>query len=283
MTPEEFTLELADGMRLAALAWGPEDGERVLALHGWLDNAASFARLAPRLEGIRTVALDLPGHGLSDHFPRGWVHHFIDWVPVVLAAVDALGWERLSLVGHSMGAGISSLVASVAPDRVRRMVLIEGLGPLSGSAEGAPERVAAALADEADLVHRADRGPHPDLRSAILARMRGTELDEDTARLLVERGVTATSDGVRFRHDPRLKLRSRLRMTEDQVRAFLAAIRCPVLAVRASHGFPFPPDDAQARLERIPDCRTLEVEGDHHVHLTSAERIARPVADFLTE
>ena len=70
-------------------------------------------------------------------------------------------------------------------------------------------------------------------------------------------------------------------MTEEQVRAFLAAIACPVLVIRASHGFPFPADEAAARAARIPDCRVLEVEGDHHVHLTAPERVAAVVLEFL--
>jgi pimeloyl-ACP methyl ester carboxylesterase len=281
MEPEELTLDLPMGLRVAALAWGPEDGVRVLALHGWLDNAASFARLAPLLEGVRTVALDLPGHGRSDHFPRGWVHHFVDWVPVVLEAADALGWSRFDLLGHSMGAGISSLVPSAAPGRVRRMVLVEGLGPLSGPAEGASERFAAALEDEAQLAQRPGRGPFPDVENAVRARMRGTDLEPDAARLLVDRGVDVTADGVRFRHDPRMKLRSRLRMTEEQVCAFLAAIACPVLVIRASQGFPFPEDEGRARLMRIRDCRVVDVEGDHHVHLTAPERVTPIVTEFV--
>ena len=152
---------------------------------------------------------------------------------------------------------------------------------MSGSAAGAPERFAAALADEAQLAERVDRGPHPDLHSAVMARMRGTDLDPDAARLLVDRGADVAADGVRFRHDPRMKLRSRLRMTEDQVRAFLAAIPCPVLAVRASHGFPFPDAEVRARLAVIPDCREIEVEGDHHVHLTAPERVSRIVTEFV--
>jgi len=283
MEAEELSLELRMGLRVAALAWGPTDGHRVLALHGWLDNAASFARLAPLLEGVRTVAVDLPGHGRSDHFPRGWVHHFVDWVPVVLEAADALQWDRFTLLGHSMGAGISSLVPAAAPDRALSLVLIEGVGPLSGPADGAPERFAAALADEAQLAQRPDRGPFPDVDSAVLARMRGTDLDPDEARLLVDRGVTVNADGVRFRHDPRLKLRSRVRMTEDQVQAFLAVIRCPVLAIRATHGFPFPEDAARERLDRIADCRAVEVEGDHHVHLTAPHRVAPVIGSFLAD
>ena len=58
-------------LRLTARAWGPTDGVPVLALHGWLDNAASFDALAPQLPETRLVALDLPGHGGSEPRPPG--------------------------------------------------------------------------------------------------------------------------------------------------------------------------------------------------------------------
>ena len=67
---EEIRLSLPH-IELAAHLFGPEDGVPVIALHGWLDNANSFARLAPKLTGLRIVALDLAGHGHSAHRPPG--------------------------------------------------------------------------------------------------------------------------------------------------------------------------------------------------------------------
>jgi pimeloyl-ACP methyl ester carboxylesterase len=67
---EEIRLSLPH-IELAAHLFGPQDGIPVIALHGWLDNANSFARLAPKLEGLRILALDMAGHGHSDHRPPG--------------------------------------------------------------------------------------------------------------------------------------------------------------------------------------------------------------------
>ena len=58
------------GLSFKGLCFGPEDGHRVLALHGWLDNAASFSRITPLLVGCRVVAIDQRGHGLTDHLRR---------------------------------------------------------------------------------------------------------------------------------------------------------------------------------------------------------------------
>lgn len=279
MTGRELSLDLAN-RRLAALEWGPPDGTPVLATHGWLDNAATFTGLAPLLPSCRVVALDLTGHGRSENRPLDSNHYFVDWVPEIIGVADQLGWERFALLGHSMGAGISSLVPSAVPGRVTRLVLLEGAGPLTTPPEDAPTLLRMALDDERRIAGSAIK-IHPDLANAVAARRHGTDLDAGSARVLVERAVEITDAGVRFTFDPRLKTRSRWRFTEDQVMAFLAAIDCPVLAVRAASGWPVPEQQMQARFDAIPDVTRIEVEGGHHVHLTNPERVAPAIENFL--
>jgi pimeloyl-ACP methyl ester carboxylesterase len=280
-SPRELTLDAGD-FQLAARAWGPPDAPKVLALHGWLDNAATFDRLAPLLPGLHLVAIDLPGHGRSDHRPPGASGHFVDWVVDVVAIVDHLGWTRCALLGHSMGAGIASLVPAILGERVERMVLIEGLGPLSSPPEHTPEQLAEAIAAERRAVAKKPRS-FPDLEAAVRARMRGSDLDQNAARVLVERAIEVTAQGVRFRHDPRLTTPSRVRLTEPQVHAFLAATSCPVLLIRARAGWPVPDEAVAARLGAIPDAHAVEVEGGHHVHLTHPDRVAPLIHGFLTD
>jgi pimeloyl-ACP methyl ester carboxylesterase len=279
VTGRERILELPH-VRIAAREWGPEDGRPVLALHGWLDNSASFDRLAPMLSELRLVAVDLTGHGRSQHRPAAQSHYFVDWVPEVAAVADALDWERFSLIGHSMGAGISSLVPAVYPDRVEAAVLIEGAGPFAADAETAPAQMISALADEARLEGSSPR-VFPTRETAVIARMRDTDLDRESATVLVERGTEEVEGGVRFTHDPRLRTRSRLRLTENQTLAFLCSIGCPVLAVRALQGWPFPEEVFNRRMAAIPDLQLVEVEGGHHVHLTHPERVAPAINEFF--
>jgi pimeloyl-ACP methyl ester carboxylesterase len=279
MTVRELTLDL-DHQRLAAIQWGPAGGSPILAVHGWLDNAASFSGLAPLLDGFEVTALDLTGHGRSDHCPAGCSHHFVDWVPQVIEAADALGHGSFALLGHSLGAGISSLVPSAAPGRVERLVLVEGAGPLATPPEEAPGLLRRAIEDER-RVGESTAKLHPDLASAVAARCHGTDLDAAAARVLVERSVETVDGGVRFTFDPRLRTRSRWRFTEEQVLAFLAAIDCPVLAVRAASGWPVPEEQMAARLDAIPDLERIEIDGGHHVHLTHPERVAPHLLSFL--
>ncbi|MBU6477927.1 MAG: alpha/beta fold hydrolase, partial [Xanthomonadaceae bacterium] len=130
-SPTELRIVTPFG-EIAALQWGDAAAPPLLALHGWLDNAASFARLAPLLAWRqRVIALDLPGHGHSAHLPRGVRrYHIADQVDRVLDFADALKLERFDLLGHSLGAGIASLTAAAVPARIGKLALIEGLGPL---------------------------------------------------------------------------------------------------------------------------------------------------------
>ncbi len=65
--------------------------------------------------------------------------------------------------------------------------------------------------------------------------------------------------------------------------AFLGAIRCPALLVRASKGLPLDTAELQARIGTIASWRIADVDGTHHVHLEAPERVAAVVARFLAE
>lgn len=287
-SPEELLVQTAD-LRLAARAWGPPDGRPVLATHGWLDNAATFDRLAPLLLArasqagteLRIVALDWPGHGRSGHLPPGMAYHFIDLVEITLQVTDALGWPRFRLLAHSLGAAVAPLLLGAAPERVERAVFLEGLGPIAVPAEEAPDQLAAALSDRAKLRAGSAR-VYPSFEAAVDRMLeRDPGRSRQAARLLAERGTERCAGGVRFAHDRRLRARSALRLTEDQVLAFLRRIRCPVLVVRAQNGWPTDPARTRARYEAIPGARILRVSGGHHVHLEQPEQVAGPVGRFL--
>jgi len=280
MNGEEITLEIP-GLKLAAVAWGPPDGKPALAIHGWLDNGGSYTRLAPLLEGYRVVALDLPGHGRSDHRAPGVAYHFVDWVLDVASAADALGWERFTLIGHSMGAGVASLVAGTFPGRIERLVLIEGLGAMACAPEDAPERLARSAAQR---ISRESRRPRPhDDKQAAAARLRSANqaLGEEASRILVERGTRETDEGVVWSSDPRLRGLSPMRITEAHISAFLERIACPTLLLIGDNGYPFDPALLEARLRHIRLSQQATLPGSHHLHLEDPEPVAAAIQAFL--
>lgn len=282
---QEFLVETPVG-RITGLRAGAAGAPKVLALHGWLDNAASFVPLAAHLRDIDLVAPELPGHGRSAHLPAGADYSFAGAMNTVLDIADALHWERFALLGHSMGAGIGSLLAAACPQRIERLVAIEALGALAET----PERTVARLR-EAIAATRALPGKRlrvfPDADTAIRARMQANALSEPVARLLVERGITAVHtdgqlDGYAWSSDPRLTLPTLVRMTELQVHALVAGIACPTKVIYADPAQPYLPDALRrTRAALLPRGEMIVLRGGHHLHMEEPAAIAAAIGDFF--
>ena len=276
----EIRLPAARG-ELAALRGGTPGGPPLLCLHGWLDNAASFVPLAPRLAGFDLVALDLPGHGASAHRAPGYDYAFVDWIHDVLDAMDALGWAHADWLGHSMGGAIASMVAAAAPERVRRLALVEALGPLAGDPADAATRLVDAVAARRAFRERPTRRI-PDLDAAVAARRSATRMTDAAARLIVARNLRPFDGGFAWRSDPRLTLPASLRLGEETIRAVLRAIRAPVLVIAAD-----PPPayftvaTREARLACLGDARSVVIPGGHHLHMEQPDAVAGPLLAFL--
>lgn len=272
-----------DGLRLAGLDWGPQDGIPVLALHGWMDHADSFRELAPRLTGCHVVALDLSGQGLSDHRAAHATYNIWDDLPQIDTLLDRLGWADCVLLGHSRGGNIASLFAAARPGRVRALVALDSLVP-------APSR--------ADFVHtlrafveqtrqRKTRPPRSfATREDYVARRQDQGNSRATSEALMDRALEKGAEGYRMRGDPRLFASSAVKLTQADVESVLRALQCPVLNIWATDGLKLRPgftELARRAQELVERYETVEIAGDHHFHLApeAAERIARAIGDFL--
>ncbi len=273
---EEIRLSLPH-IDLAAHLYGPEDGQPVIALHGWLDNAASFARLAPKLPGLRILALDFAGHGHSDHRPPGASYVVWDYVLDILMVAEQLGWQRFSLLGHSMGAIVSVLMAAAMPERIERIALIDGLMPYTGEADTAPERLGDALRAQLALSSKS-KPVYAEVEQAVKARMKGVGLvSHEAAELLAQRGLMPTAGGYTWRTDSRLTLASPMRLTRAHSVAFMHKVSCPTSLVLAEQGMLTQEPKMLALLENLP-FQVHRVPGGHHLHLDD-EAGASLVAD----
>jgi pimeloyl-ACP methyl ester carboxylesterase len=185
-----------------------------------------------------------------------------------------------------MGAGIGGLFAGIFPDRVHKLVMIDGLGPYTTSPVDSVENLRRAI--EARPRHRG-RTPRrmPDLQAAIERKLGALPYLGDAAEALVRRGTRPVDGGVAFSHDPRLQARSLLRFTEEHVLAIFDEIRCPTMVIRADQGLNYPDGhgDEEARRARLADLPLVEVEveGHHHVHLTHPEKVAPAIGRFLSQ
>ena len=263
---------------LSALAWGAPSQTPVLALHGWLDNAASFVPLAPFFQGRRLIAMDLAGHGQSAHRPPGTHYHFLDHVQDVLAAADALGWGSFHVLGHSLGASVALFVAAVMPERVLSLGLIDGYGPLTATPEDGPAQAAESVTRMLALPGRVSH-QYPDIETAALARSRAGDLRLEDARLLVARSLRPNRGGFVWRSDPKLRVRSPFYFSEDQVAAYLKRVICPVRLVLARGGYLVDHPQMVARYACTPSLQIHHVDGGHHVHMERPEGVAQALAD----
>ena len=277
----ELLLDLPFG-KLAALQWGEDDAPPLLALHGWLDNAASFIAVAPLLaKDFRVIALDLPGHGRSAHLPRGVVrYHAIDYADHVLNAAETLQLQRFDLLGHSLGAGIASLTAAAAPARIVKLALIEGLGPLADDGSQTLARWRDAHAQR--QISRRPPRVFASIDDAIAARVAAGGLDVDEARPIVERNLREAAGGHAWRSDPRLRLATPLRIEETQLRRVITGITAPTLLLLADPATPYlPPVLMDARAACVADIRVAHIAGPHHLHIRQAQAVAEHVLAFL--
>lgn len=278
---DELQLDTRQG-QLAGLAWRRPGAPRVLALHGWLDNAASFVPLAPLLPALDLVALDLPGHGHSGHRHPTARYHFIDYLFDIDAALIALGWTDCHLLGHSMGAAIAAAYAAGAPERVRSAVLLDSIGPLAGAADDTAKRLRRSLAKYRQGAGRPRL--YDSMDDMARARCKAGELSEAAARLICARAARELDGKFTWRSDPALNWVSALLMTEEQALDLLRHIEAPVLTLHATPESPwFTRARIDARQAAVARARHLTIEGHHHFHMDAPGAIAETIQSFVLE
>ncbi len=279
--PSEIRLDTPQG-KLAGLHWSVPGGIPVMCLHGWLDNAASFVPMSGFLHGLDLVAMDFPGHGQSDHRHAGAHYYFTDYLWDLDAALDALGWSCCHLVGHSLGAAVAAIYAAAAPERVRSLVTLDALGPITAAADTCTGRLRKSL-------HSVRSGPrgsknYRSLEDMIKARQANSDLDDASARLICERSARQSSGGYEWSNDPALYWVSPLLMTEEQVLDFLRHIEAPVLSLTATPFSPFVNEEKLAtRHAAVAHGQHETHPGDHHFHMHQPESTAAKIQSFIRQ
>ncbi len=275
--PEDLSFTV-QGLSIAARAWGPPDGHPILAVHGWLDHADSFAVLAPCLTGCRVVAVDKPGHGDSDWHSPDATYNIWEDLPPLFGVLDALGWDRATLLGHSRGAMTCTLMAATRPERVSRLITLDALLP--SPVEDAD--FVTQLRKHLDgITRRAAQTPRTyATKDAFLRRRIEAGNIPEVAEALSHRALAQVDGGYRVKADPRLQAASAMKMNIEQIRAVLQALEMPVLSLWASEGLGKTAwgqtlmEEAKAH---VRDIRFGTWDGDHHGHLSAG------VADWVAE
>ncbi|MEP5569627.1 MAG: alpha/beta hydrolase [Halioglobus sp.] len=255
-----------DGLHIAGLAWGSPENPPLLALHGWLDNANSFAMLAPLLDKFYVVALDLTGHGKSSRRSADASYQVYDDLPQIIGVVEQLGWERFDLMGHSRGAIIASLLAASFPERIHRLVLLDGVAPPPLDANEFVDQMRRYVLEKKRLQNRRTR-VYASEDLAVSAREE-QGLNAQASQLIVSRNLMSVDGGYTWTTDPRLRGASAMKMTTSQVDTVLQALHMPTLLLMADEGLSASHTSKFTSLgERIPGVMLETFPGGHHFHM----------------
>lgn len=266
---KEWAFEVA-GQRLTGKRWGREGGTPILALHGWLDNCASFDFLAPQLQNADIVALDLPGHGLSDHRQGLCAYNIWQDIAIIMALAKKLGWQQFGLLGHSRGAMISLLIAGTFPNQVTHLGLIESFTPQVIDDNEAPQQLAAAVMGLLKLRGQVSN-KYETFENAVKAREKGfVPLVHADALVLAYRGVVTLDDGMAFQwaYDRALAVASEVKFTLAQVKAFVRNIAIPFELVVASEGMLTGLPVLDELIDVSDKINVHRITGKHHLHMS---------------
>ena len=255
----------AGGYNIAVTEYGNPKGRPVLALHGWLDNAASFYALGEFISEVRFIAVDLVGHGHSDHRPAEMPYYIWDNVTDLYRLISALGLEQVDLIGHSMGASIAMMFAASFPQRVDNLMFIDGLGPLFYEADTLPMDFADAITKRERMISRVLK-PYGSFDVAVEARANGRwPVSKTAAEKLMARGLTHTDKGYIWNNDPKLLLPSLIRLSPEQIRSFIRKVKSNAIVIIGETGARDSIIDPW--LDDLTDAEVIELEGGHHLHL----------------
>ncbi|MDN4057175.1 alpha/beta hydrolase [Massilia sp. YIM B02769] len=290
MTPSRSEFLTVRGLRTHVRHWGREGAPKIFMAHGWMDMSASFQFIVDCLEGDwHVIAHDWRGFGLTERTGTDTY-----WFPDYVADLDFLldhyaPNEPVNLLGHSMGGNAVSLYAGVRPQRVAKLINLEGIGLQGSVPEQAPKRMARWL-DELKTP--------PVMRGyasleEVAARLKKTNprLPEDRAAFLAEHWSARNEAGeYEILGDPAHKMSGPLLYHLDEMVAIWKKISAPVLWIEAAETDMWrwmgPQDGMRAEVDsRLAHMASVEAhivpEAGHMVHHDQPRVLARLIEAFL--
>ena len=277
--------------------WGPDTSPlpTLVLLHGWMDVGASYQFTVDALQHERRIiAPDWRGFGLTTGAP---VDHYVfaDYLADLDLLLDHYApGEAIDLVGHSMGGNVAMMYAGVRPERIRRLVNLEGFGLPATRPDQAPKRYAQWI-DEIKQLHTGDMALKGyDSQDGVARRLMKTNprLSEDKAQWLAGHWAQPNAKGQwEILGDPAHKITSAQLYRLDEAMALYKNITAPVLAVEASDDSlsqwwkgRYTLDEYHQRLTHVRNCRTAVVhDAAHMLHHDQPAQVARLIEEFLEQ
>jgi pimeloyl-ACP methyl ester carboxylesterase len=276
-------------LRLHYVDWGNGGAPALLLVHGGRDHCRSFDWVAHAFrDRHHVVAPDLRGHGDSQWLV-GSHYSIIDYVYDIAQLIEQKKLHPVTIIGHSLGGSISLQYAGIYPERVERVVAIEGLGPPPQMIEERKrkrpaERMREWIETLRELAGRLPRR-YDSIEEAV-ARMQeaNKHLSPEQAYHLTIHGTNQNEDGTySWKFDNYVRAFSPYMFNQEEARALWGEISCPVLLVRGTESWASDPT-RDGRASCFRDARAVSIEGaGHWVHHDRLERFLEVVSEFLAE
>ncbi|WP_168221360.1 alpha/beta fold hydrolase [Actinomadura sp. WMMA1423] len=255
---------------------GLGSGAPVVLLHGRGGHLETFARTLPALAGTgrRAIAFDLLGHGLTAPSPSG-SYTVEELTGHALAVLDALGLDAVDLVGQSLGGWAAVLAALRAPERVRRLALIEPAG-----LQAETERLADPAVRRAyERGGRAYAEPTPDAVRTRLAGLLADPAGVDPELVQVRTELYRPEEARRVHRQVRAADNGPSLLTPQR----LSALKAPTLFIRGEHGHT-PAGVVEAAVSAVPHARLLTVpEAKQWPQYERPDLVNASLIDFLSK
>ncbi len=272
-------------LKMHYLVWGDEQKPPLILVHGTRDHARSWDRVAEALiDRYCVYAPDLRGHGDSA-WAVGGNYSIIDYGLDMHALGEAIGRPPYTVIGHSLGGGVTLQYAGTFPEKVERIVSVEGLGGM-GWGERTRKPAHVRMREWVESMRQLERRSlhvYPDIAVATGRMIEANRhLSGSLARHLTETGVRESSGGYTWKFDNYTHAGSPYEFNMEDARDLWNQIRCPILIIwgAESWGTRFHHMD----LSPFHDYRTEKVEGaGHWVHHDQFEVFMGHVDAFLAE
>lgn len=271
LTPTQHSYT-SRGLQLSYLDWGNTAAPTLLLIHGGLEHGHAWDKVAAALsEKWHVVAPDLRGHGDSD-WSTGGAYAIADFIPDIVALVDQLGIDTLSLVGHSLGGNIAIHYAAVYPERIKKLCVIEGLGY---SPEARKERDKKSRREQLrewnerarQLALREPRRYASVEDAAERIMQHDPHVDHETALYHASHGLRETADGAfQWKYDYTAKAGGAGDVASAESSGLWRAIECPVLLVYGAESWASNPE-IDGRVIHFGLAKVISIEkAGHNVH-----------------
>ena len=284
---ESITLKVR-GLNYHCRTWGREGAPKLFMLHGFQDVSASWQFTVDAFSNDwHVIAPDWRGYGLTE-----WAGQDTYWFPDFVADLDVIldhfeAQLPAALVAHSMGGSIASVYAGAMPQRIRKLVSVEGFGGPPAMAEDAPRRYAKWLRQ---IARGEEQRPYADFADfAERMRAENPRLTAERAAFLVQHWGREEADGTVVRRaDPAHKVVRPTPSRHDEAMACWRQISAPVLFVEGANSravtmLRSKPEEYQTRLaafQTLVDVARVDDAG-HNIHHDQPEALAKIIEAFL--